>query len=84
MAKEQILEKLAEKLKIVPTSESDVVYILSRIRKVLEINNYPETYSTLNFYCNLALHSKIDRLPKSIYDMFVRIKDGGTDFKAYL
>lgn len=83
MANKQILEKLAEKLKTVPVSESDVVYILSIIRKVLEINNYPEAYSALNFYCNLALHPKIDRLPKSISDMLVRIKDGGTNPKAY-
>lgn len=84
MAREQILEKLTEKLKTVPISEPDVVYILSRIRKILEIDNRPEAFSTLNFYCNLALHSKIDhRLPKSVFDMFVRIKNGGLDPKAY-
>lgn len=83
MAKKQIIEKLDKKLKLVPTSESDVVYILSRIRKILEIDKKKEIYDCLNFYCNLALHSKIDRLPKSTSSMFVRIKDGGTNSKAY-
>lgn len=76
MGQEQILKKLTSKLTTVPTSEADVVYILSRIRKILEQNNYPEKYCRLNFYCNLALHSKIDRPPKSIIDLLWGIKNG--------
>jgi len=83
MGKPQILEKLTDKLKCVPGSESDVVYILSRIRKILELGNYPEKYSTLLFYCNLALHSTIDRFSKSVNEMLLKVKDGGLNPEAY-
>ena len=77
MGQEQILEKLTNRLTTVPATETDVVYILSRIRKILEQKKYPEKYCRLNFYCNLALHSKIDRPPKSIKDLLWGIKNGG-------
>ena len=70
MAKEQILDKLSKKLQHPPASEEDVVYILSRIRKILEINLYPKKYTILKFYCNLALHSKINDVPPDVYDKF--------------
>lgn len=76
MGKIQILEKLSKKFKVAPSSEEDVVYALSRIRKVLELNDYPEKYSVLNFYCNLALHSRIDRYPKIVEDMLIRVHKG--------
>lgn len=40
--------------------ESDVVYILSRIRKILEIDNKEKKYGKLKFYCDWALHKQID------------------------
>jgi hypothetical protein len=79
MGKPQILEKLSQKLKSVPESEESVVYILSRIRKILEIDDHPEKYQILNFYCNLALHSKIDHPPKIVQEKLARIADG-TDY----
>ena len=42
-------------------NECQVVYILSRIRKYLESTNKKREYKFLNFYCNWALHAKIDR-----------------------
>ena len=84
MGKIQILEKLSSKLNSAPTSEEGVVYILSRIRKILEIrakeiHDNPKKYSILNFYCNLALHSRIDRYPKKVADMLKRVTEG-TDY----
>ncbi|MDD4332951.1 MAG: hypothetical protein PHT51_02455 [Patescibacteria group bacterium] len=76
MGKTQILEKLSKKFGIAPSSEEDIVYALSRIRKVLEMQGHPEKYSILNFYCNLALHSEIERCPKIIEDMFIRVDNG--------
>jgi len=77
MGKSQIIEKLSKKLSESLSSEADVVYVLSRTRKIIEIDNLKESYGVLNFYCNFALHSKIDRIPKKIHDMFIKIKDGG-------
>ena len=79
MGQLKILEKLSNKLKSAPASEEDAVYILSRIRKILEIDDFPEKYSILNFYCNLALHSRIDRFPKKVSDMLQRVRRG-TDY----
>jgi len=79
MGKIQILDKLSKKFKSAPTSEEDAVYILSRIRKILEIDDHPERYSILNFYCNLALHSRIDDHPKKVADMLLRVHKG-TDY----
>jgi hypothetical protein len=75
MGKPDILSKLADKLRSVPASEEDVVYILSRVRKILETENYPEKYSVLNFYCNLALHTKIERVPKELAHEIRRVHD---------
>jgi hypothetical protein len=76
MSKLQIIEKLTKKFEKSPASEEDVVYVLSRIRKILEINDYPEKFSILNFYCNLALHSRIDRYPKQVQEMLLRVHKG--------
>ncbi len=56
-----IQEKLSKELKRDLKYESQVVYILSRIRKLLEIENAKRKYKVLNFYSNWSLHSKIDR-----------------------
>lgn len=74
MAEIDILQKLSKKFESTPQSEEDVIFILSRIRKIIEKENYPEKYSILNFYCNLALHTKIDkRVPKKLADELVRV-----------
>lgn len=76
MGKEEVLNKLSNKFQTIPKSEEDAVYILSRVRKALELDNHPEKYSVLNFYCNLALHSKISNPPKKVSDMLERIRTG--------
>ncbi|HWQ59804.1 MAG TPA: hypothetical protein VN420_01500, partial [Candidatus Fimivivens sp.] len=60
--------------------EDQVVYILSRIRKVIEINSYYSRYKYLNFYCNLALHPKIDRT-ESISVILQEFIDGSDNGK---
>lgn len=57
----EILEKLKKELNRDIQEESQVVYILSRIRKYLEQTNLHKNYKYIIFYCNWALHSKLDR-----------------------
>ncbi len=57
----QILDKLTVELKKEIKSEIQVVFILSKIRKLLEWENAKGRYKILNFYCNWVLHNKIDR-----------------------
>ncbi|MDO8503351.1 MAG: hypothetical protein Q7S60_01540 [bacterium] len=57
----QILDKLVVELEKEIKSELQVVFILSKIRKLLEWENAKDKYKTLNFYCNWVLHNKIDR-----------------------
>ena len=62
MGRHAIEEKLAMQLdnnQVLP--ESVVVYILVGIRKLLEIGNDSNTYPSLRFHCDWALHSKLDR-----------------------
>lgn len=40
--------------------ETQVVYILSRIRKMLEIDGKERNYKKLKFFCDWALHAQID------------------------
>ena len=75
MGRIQIYDKLNNKLAQNSLSEADVVYILSRVRKILEIDKEKDSYSILNFYCNLALHAHINRIPKSVSNMLIKIKD---------
>ncbi|AHB40251.1 TPA: hypothetical protein DHW62_04085 [candidate division WWE3 bacterium] len=55
----QILEKLKKELGKDIENESQVVYILSLIRKLLEIEKLKSRYPILNFYCNWTLHSEM-------------------------
>lgn len=80
MGEKEIKDKLQRKLNSVPEDEEDVVYILSRIRKILEIEDYPEKFAILNFYCNLALHSKITKPPKIVVKKLKEIQDGSGDY----
>ena len=76
MGEKEIKDKLLEKLKCIPETEEDIVYILSRVRKILESRNHPEKYSILNFYCNLTLHTKITNAPKIITDELKKFHAG--------
>ncbi len=79
MGRIEILEKLNIELKKDIHTECQVVYILSKIRKCLEINNQKSEYKYLNFYCNWALHSKINRAEPvaDIIREFINDKDNG-------
>lgn len=61
MGVSEILEKLNREINKKIFEESQVVYILSRIRKYLETKELKRKYKYLNFYCNWALHSRINR-----------------------
>lgn len=57
--KHQLLEKITPELLNIHT-EIQVVYILTRIGKILEIDNKKSIYPILNFYRNWSVHSRID------------------------
>ncbi len=59
--KHAIIEKLNRELISQIKTEPQVVYILSRIRKILEIENIKDKFPVLNFYCNWSLHSEISK-----------------------
>jgi len=71
MAKDELIEKLRKEISRDTFDESNVVFILTRIRKYLELTEQRDTYPYLWFYCNWALHPKIDRkLPLAVETMF--------------
>ncbi len=61
MGQLEIEEKLRSELSKKIKNELQVIYILSRIRKILEIRKVKSKYQILNFYCNWSLHSKISK-----------------------
>ena len=58
-----ILAKLRGEIESGITRESQVVYILAGIRKLLEQLDDPEEFDHLKFYCDWALHSKLKGNP---------------------
>jgi len=58
--KRQIVEKLDNSLKNFE-SEADVVYILTRIGKLLELDDKWEEFPILDFYRNWSVHASLDR-----------------------
>mgnify|MGYP001574195583 CR=1 FL=1 len=54
-----IKEKLRQELATEIKTEAQAVYILARIRKILEIDGV-RGYGILKFYCNWALHAEIE------------------------
>jgi len=59
MAKEAIIEKLEHVLTDQVENECQVIYILTRMRKILEINDQKKEYGVVNFYSDWALHPKL-------------------------
>lgn len=55
-----IKEKLQSVLNKETLEETDAIFILSRIRKLLEIDGNKKDFKVLNFYCNWALHAQIE------------------------
>ena len=60
MAISNIQEKLRKILQKDSFGEVEIVYILSRIRKLLEIDAKEKEYKKLKFFCDWALHKQID------------------------
>jgi len=62
--------KLTDLISKTIETEAEAVYFLSCVRKILEQENLKEKYANLNFYCNWALHSKLDKSAKRIIKTF--------------
>jgi hypothetical protein len=60
--KNDIRDKLQGELMKKIEGEPQVVYILSRVRKILEIDGREDEYKILKFYCDWALHPKINNI----------------------
>lgn len=73
-----MIEKTLSKLTTLITkdnlSESDVVYALSLIRKILERHKERQKFSLLNFYCDWTLHPSITRSPSGL-EMLKKIQE---------
>jgi len=59
MARDVLLEKLKRELGRNVEDELQVVFVLSRIRKYLEVSGLKKTCASLKFYCDWALHQEI-------------------------
>lgn len=57
-----IREKLQVELSKKIETEAQVVYILSRIRKIIEIDDSKRQFGKLKFYCDWALHAQIENI----------------------
>jgi hypothetical protein len=61
MTTPDILCKLSHELDAGIATEAQVVYLLAGIRKLIERDDARGKYRDLNFHCDWALHSKLDR-----------------------
>lgn len=78
---DDIKEKLASELTKPILEESQVVYILSRVRKILEKDESKNQgkYKKLKFYCDWALHSEIERGTRAFQEEFEKFVQGNMD-----
>ena len=61
--KNDIINKLKVELEKSIENEPQVIYILSRIRKILDLDHKRDSeYMVLRFYCNWALHTEIENI----------------------
>jgi hypothetical protein len=60
----EVVSKLKTELNKGLRTEAQIVYILSRIRKLIEFEKKKLIYPYLYFYCDLSLHSEIDKTKK--------------------
>lgn len=56
-----VISKLKNLLEKSIRNEAQVVYILTRIGKIIELEKSKKNYAVLNFYRNWSVHSEIDR-----------------------
>jgi hypothetical protein len=55
----QIIEKIQAELRAGIKTESQVVYVLAEIRKIIEREGSSARYEYLEFHCNWVLHSRL-------------------------
>jgi hypothetical protein len=79
--KDVIRDKLRLELAKPITEEGQVVYVLSLIRKILEVEKgkNDRKYQKLKFYCDWALHTEIDRGTRVFQEEFERFDKGDQD-----
>ena len=73
MARNSIVDKLHRELQRPIEAESQVVYILVELRKLLEHDGMKDAYPVLNFYANWVVHTKLSASP--VADRIVRLFD---------
>src|SRR6266566_2316501 len=61
--KPDIIAKLSNELAEPIVSERQVVYILVELRKLIELNDDGDTFKTLKFYCDWAVHAVLKAPP---------------------
>lgn len=89
-----ITEKLQSVLQKDNFEETDVIYVLSRIRIILEIDEMKKNFKVLNFYCDWALHVQIENIGsisqtlqkpgENVISMFHLFVDFDKDLKRFL
>lgn len=81
----EIKVKLGIELNQPIQTELQVIYILSRIRKILEIDKKEKEYKKLKFYCDWALHSQIDNTDaiKDVLGTVIDRPEDASDFFNY-
>lgn len=58
---DELISKIERRLGGGITAEEDVVYLMVKIRKLLERKNLKAEYPVLLFYCDWSLHASMDR-----------------------
>lgn len=79
--KSQIIEKLKKELEKEFISEPQIVYIFTRIGKILEVDNKKNRYPVLYFYRNWIVHSEINDTARIKSDLEVFIRDDAKRYK---
>jgi hypothetical protein len=75
--RDSLITKLKSEIEKGISSESQVVYIMIEIRKLLEKTNQEEVglYETVKFYCDWLAHTSKKKITKYIREFHVLKKD---------
>jgi hypothetical protein len=58
---DELIAKISRRLEAGIATEEDVIYLMVKIRKLLERKNLKAEYPVLLFYCDWSLHASMDR-----------------------
>jgi len=58
----QLIDQIRDVLTLDTIDEYQLVYVLTKIRKLIELKQLGNNYPFLRFYCNWALHPKLDQV----------------------